>query len=113
MRSAKKNLSSSQCEFPTPLPRAYQQKATHGLRTVSFTLAPYKKKEKEVEINFECQKCKNIFDCEVGRVSIDETTMRPVFKKKLVCPRCGELTMNDVHLTEIGQGQLTEATMNI
>ena len=77
------------------------------------TLAPHKRKEKEVEINFECQKYKNIFDCEVGRVSIDETTMRPVFKKKLVCPRCGELTMNDVHLTEIGQGQLTEATMNI
>jgi ribosomal protein L44E len=76
-------------------------------------LAPHKRKGKEVEINFECQKCKNIFDCEVGRVSIDEITMRPVFEKKLVCPRCGELTMNGVDRTETGQGQLTEVTMNI
>ncbi len=66
-----------------------------------------------MEISFECQKCQNNFDCDVGKVSIDETTMRPIFEKKLVCPKCGELTMNDVQLTELGQGQLTEATMNI
>jgi len=66
-----------------------------------------------VEINFECQKCKKDFNCDVGRVSIDEKTMRPKFEKKLICPRCGELTMNDVHLTELGQGQLTKATMNM
>jgi len=65
-----------------------------------------------LEINFECQKCKMIFDSNVGQVSIDEKAMRPRFEKKLVCPKCGELTMNDVHLTEIGQGQLTEATMD-
>ena len=53
-----------------------------------------------------------IFDCDVGQVSIDEKTMRPRFEKKLVCPKCGELTMNDVHLTELGQSQLTEATMD-
>ena len=64
-------------------------------------------------INFECQKCKTIFDYDVGKVSIDETTMRPKFKNKIVCPKCGELTINDVHLTELGQGQLTEATMDI
>ena len=66
-----------------------------------------------MEINFECQKCKSIFNCDVGRVSMDEMTMRPKFEKKLICPKCGELTMTDVHLTELGQGQLTEATMNI
>ncbi len=66
-----------------------------------------------MEINFECQKCKNSFNCDVGQVSIDETTMRPKFEKKMICPKCGELTIDDVHLTEIGQGQLTEATMNI
>ena len=64
-------------------------------------------------INFECQKCKSVFDSDVGQVSIDETTMRPKFTKKLVCPKCGELTMNDVHLTELGQSQLTKATMDI
>jgi len=65
-----------------------------------------------LEINFECQKCKMIFDCNVGKVSMDEKTMRPIFERKLVCPKCGELTMGDVHLTELGQGQLTGATMN-
>ena len=55
-----------------------------------------------MEINFECQKCKMIFDCNVGQVSIDEKAMRPRFEKKLVCPKCGELTMDDVYLTEIG-----------
>ena len=64
-----------------------------------------------MEINFECQKCKTIFDCDVGQVSIDEKALRPRFEKRLVCPKCGELTMEDVHLTELGQGQLTEATM--
>ena len=65
-----------------------------------------------MEINFECQKCKTIFDCDVGQVSIDEKAMRPRFEKKLVCPKCGELTMDEVYLTELGQGQLTEATMD-
>ena len=65
-----------------------------------------------MEINFECQNCRNIFDCDVGQVSIDEKSMRPRFEKKLVCPKCGELTMDDVHLTELGQGQLTDATMD-
>jgi len=63
-------------------------------------------------LDFECQKCKTIFDCDVGQVSIDEKALRPRFEKKLVCPKCGELTMDDVCLTELGQGQLTEATMD-
>lgn len=78
-----------------------------------MTLSVINNKEKIVEINFECQKCKNIFNCDVGQVSIDEKTMRPKFENKLVCPKCGDLTMNAVHLTELGQGQLTEATMNL
>ena len=66
-----------------------------------------------MEINFECKKCKKIFDCDVGQVSIDEKAMRPIFEKKLVCSKCGELTIDDVYLTEIGQSQLTEATMDL
>ncbi len=34
-------------------------------------------------INFECQKCKSVFDCDVGRVSFDEKAMRPNFEKNL------------------------------
>lgn len=61
-------------------------------------------------INFECTKCHKVFNCEMGRIGIDESTMRPTFEKKIVCPECGTLTMDDVLLTELGQSQMTEAT---
>ena len=66
-----------------------------------------------MEINFKCKKCGQIFDCEVGTVSISEKSMRPVFEKKIVCLTCGELTIDDVLLTELGQSQLTAATMDL
>lgn len=62
-------------------------------------------------INFECKKCKNEFDCEIGAIGINEKTWRPDFEKPIICPECGERTMDEVFLTEIGQGQMTAATM--
>ncbi|MEA2039663.1 MAG: hypothetical protein U9N82_07490 [Thermodesulfobacteriota bacterium] len=55
-----------------------------------------------MKINFECTKCQKEFDCEMGKIRINETTMRPDFEKPIVCPRCGERTMDEVFLTELG-----------
>ena len=44
---------------------------------------------------------------------INEQTMRPDFEKPIICPRCGERTIDDVLLTELGQSQMTEATWDI
>lgn len=62
-------------------------------------------------INYECKGCKKEFDCEMGKIRINEQTWRPDFEKPIICPRCGERTMDEVLLTEIGQSQMTEATM--
>ena len=64
-------------------------------------------------INFQCKKCRTEFDCEMGRIGINEQTMRPDFENAIVCPRCGERAMDEVLLTELGQSQMTEATMNL
>ncbi len=64
-------------------------------------------------INFECKKCHKEFDYEMGQIGIDEVTMRPDFEKPILCPRCGERTMEEVLLTELGQSQMTEATMDL
>lgn len=64
-------------------------------------------------INFECKKCRNEFDCDVGKVGIEMKTMRPTFEKEIVCTKCGPITMDDVFLTELGQSQMTEATMGL
>ncbi|MDO9533071.1 MAG: hypothetical protein Q7O12_13225, partial [Deltaproteobacteria bacterium] len=37
---------------------------------------------------------------------------RPHFEKRLLCPTCGDVTIDDVWLTELGQSQLTEATLD-
>ena len=62
-------------------------------------------------INFECKKCHREFDCNVGTVTFEIGDVRPTFGKDIVCPRCGKLTMDEVWLTEVGQSQMTEATM--
>jgi hypothetical protein len=64
-------------------------------------------------IEFECRKCRQEFQCDVGQVAIDEASLRPVFQKSIVCPRCGNRSINEVYLTELGQSQLTEATWNL
>jgi hypothetical protein len=63
-------------------------------------------------INFECKRCRRTFDCDVGSVILREDSDRPHFEKGLRCPTCGELTIDDVWLTELGQSQLTEATLD-
>lgn len=66
-----------------------------------------------MKINFKCKKCKKLFDYNVGKISIDEKTMRPIFSKGIECPKCGKRTLDEVVLTELGQSQLTEATMSL
>ena len=66
-----------------------------------------------MKINFECKKCHKEFDCEMGKIGTNEITMRPDFEKPIVCPRCGDRTMDEVLLTELGQSQMTEATMGL
>lgn len=62
--------------------------------------------------NFECKRCHCTFDCDVGSVTLPQNSDRPHFEKQLRCPTCGELTMDDVWLTELGQSQLTEASLD-
>ena len=62
-------------------------------------------------INFECRTCQRIFDGEVGRVSMDPGAERPRFEQPIICPSCGERTLDEVYLTERGQGQLTDAVL--
>lgn len=64
-------------------------------------------------INFQCKKCSRKFDCDVGKIAIDDIRMRPTFGKDIVCPKCGKLRMDEVLLTELGQSQMTEATMGL
>ena len=66
-----------------------------------------------MKINFRCKKCQREFDCEMGKIEINEATMRPDFENPIICPRCGNRTMDEVLLTEIGQSQLTEATWDL
>jgi hypothetical protein len=63
-------------------------------------------------INFICKKCKIVFDSDVGEISINEKTLRPDFELDIHCPRCGKRTIDEVALTELGQGQMTEAAFD-
>jgi hypothetical protein len=58
------------------------------------------------------QKCGTLFDCDVGTVTLPETSGKPNFEKEIICPKCGKLSMDEVFLTELGQSQLTE-TLNL
>ena len=66
-----------------------------------------------MEINFECKRCNSIFDSDVGTIEINEQTFRPDFEKPIMCPKCGVRTIDEVFLTELGQSQMTEATIDI
>ncbi len=63
-------------------------------------------------INFQCKKCKKIFDSDVGSIKMNEKTFRPDFEKPITCPQCGVRTMDEVLLTELGQSQMTTVMMN-
>jgi transcription elongation factor Elf1 len=62
-------------------------------------------------INFKCKKCGREFDCDIGKIGIDNIRMRPTFKKEIVCPKCGKLTMDDVLLTQGNRMTLSENCM--
>jgi hypothetical protein len=62
-------------------------------------------------INFECKGCKKEFDCEMGKIGVNVKTWRPDFENPIICPNCGDRTIDDVYLTELGQSQMTEATL--
>ena len=62
-------------------------------------------------INFECKRCQHVFDCDVGAVSMSEGADRPHFEKRPLCPTCGEILIDDVRLTELGQDQLAAAIL--
>ena len=64
-------------------------------------------------IEIECRKCRQEFACEVGQVTVDEAPLRPVFQKPIACPRCGNRSIDEVYVTELGQSQLTEATWDL
>lgn len=49
----------------------------------------------------------------VGKIGFSDDRMRPSFEKTVFCPTCGELSMDDVFLTELGQSQMTEATWGL
>ena len=57
------------------------------------------------DINFKCKKCDTEFDCETGKIQFGD---RLSFEKKITCPRCGVMDIEDLELTEIGQTQVTE-----
>jgi hypothetical protein len=63
-------------------------------------------------INFECKRCRHVLDCDVGSVSMLADSDRPHFEKRLLYSTCGEVKIDDVWLTELGQSQLTEATLD-
>ena len=64
-------------------------------------------KGNEMVINFECRQCGFLFDCDVGTVTLSENYYRPNFEKEIICPKCGQRSMDEVLLTELGQSQLT------
>lgn len=51
-------------------------------------------------------------DCGVGSVEVDEKTNRPRFGNKIVCPGCGERSLDDAYLNGLEQSQLTAATFD-
>jgi hypothetical protein len=63
-------------------------------------------------INFECRKCGVPFDCDVGTITLPESSDKPHFGKEIICPKCGQLSIDEVFLTELGESQLTEATLD-
>jgi hypothetical protein len=66
-----------------------------------------------MEINFECKKCGSIFDCNVGKIILPENSLKPHFEKNIVCPMCGQRSMDEILLTELGQSQLTGAIFEL
>ena len=58
-----------------------------------------------------------MFDSDVGKVDFteveEEVDGRPSFDKAPNCPKCGERTLDEIFLTELGQSQLTELFLGL
>ena len=63
-----------------------------------------------MEVNFNCGICRHNYNFEVGEPDIDETDTL-VFEHIPVCPKCG--VKDKERLSELGQSQMTEATMDL
>ncbi len=63
-------------------------------------------------INFQCRQCRVVFDSEVGEITMPAEAERPQFEHPIVCARCGQRSMDEVWLTELGQSQLTAAVLS-
>ena len=85
-----------------------------GLRWPKRLQSGYEPKGgEEMVLNFECKRCHHVFDCNVGSVSLPEGLDRPHFEKRLLCPACGEVAIDDLRLTELGQDQLAAAILGL
>jgi hypothetical protein len=65
-----------------------------------------------ITVNFQCKKCTQSFDCNIGNIQFTPSTGNPIFEKSVLCPTCGKLDKGDYILTEIGQSELTELFIN-
>ena len=53
-------------------------------------------------INFKCNKCKDEFDCEIGKVTFpDNVDEKLNFEKEIICPNCGVIKVGDAELQRI------------
>jgi len=55
-------------------------------------------------VNLRCEKCRNVYDFEVGKVR-EDANWNLVFEHTTVCPNCGAKDKD--LLTEKGQSQMT------
>ncbi len=55
-------------------------------------------------VNLRCEKCRTVYDFEVGKVS-EDSNWNLVFENTTICPNCG--VKNKDLLTETGQSQMT------
>jgi rubredoxin len=60
-------------------------------------------------VNLKCEKCRFIYNFEVGKVSNDKN-YNLVFENQTICPKCGAKGKD--LLSELGQSQMTQWDLN-
>ena len=63
-------------------------------------------------INIQCRQCRIVFDSEVVDITMSADAPRPQFEHLIRCPRCGQRSLDEVWLTEVGQSQRTAAVLS-
>ena len=66
-----------------------------------------------MKMNFECKKCKEIFDGDIGNFIRSKETSELIYEKQIICPTCGILAENQYSLTKLGISQSIEARMQV